>query len=642
MRREAGAGAARRMIRAFTLMALALVGVALGVAHKRGLPDGVARVIMAAIAGPQCAVEAGRVQLSGLQNVRVEGLKVYAKGVVGPAGFECDRAVVRCSLVRALRGKGLVEELHVNQVILRPAFLRPRIEPRGGRATGGALGGRGGRGSYRLSAAMFECAGVRLRDLSCDVDPEALRITARNVRCRVGEAAEGTEPDCRGELLIDAAARTVSGRFETAFDPVGVIPILRFYGLDFTCELINRFGFGSQKPRSEFTFVDSMDAPSDLHADAKLWMENCRYRGVDVMRGDAVVVIDVAPQRTRVSLSPLVVSRPEGVARVDLTVDASEGLVSFNGTSSMDPRALTRLIGIFTNTWADAVVAEGSYRIDSTGVADLRGDSRQFIRTSVRGGRFGVGRFVADEAAFTVLTQGATSRVEQVTGMLYGGTVEGSGLVVAPRDGADAALRYHATGSVRGADFEQLVATARPELGLRELSGRMSLNLDIEGPLGTNWWSEVRGSGDVEVREGRVFMLPVFGGLSGYLARIIPGVDFMLTQRDFSSAFVLEQRRIRSDRISVEGSVLSLQGKGSCGFDRTLDVAVQVKLLKDDPLIAKVVRLITWPLSKLFEFRLTGTLDAPRWYPVNFSGELLEKLGLKNGKDERAGDDIQP
>jgi hypothetical protein len=71
-------------------------------------------------------------------------------------------------------------------------------------------------------------------------------------------------------------------------------------------------------------------------------------------------------------------------------------------------------------------------------------------------------------------------------------------------------------------------------------------------------------------------------------------------------------------------------------------VAVQVKLLKDDPLIAKVVRLITWPLSKLFEFRLTGTLDAPRWYPVNFSGELLEKLGLKNGKDERAGDDIQP
>jgi hypothetical protein len=27
---------------------------------------------------------------------------------------------------------------------------------------------------------------------------------------------------------------------------------------------------------------------------------------------------------------------------------------------------------------------------------------------------------------------------------------------------------------------------------------------------------------------------------------------------------------------------------------------------------------------------------------VNFSGELLEKLGLKNGKDERAGDDIQP
>lgn len=641
MRREAGAGAARRLLGAVALMAAALACAALWVAHTRGLPDGVARVIMSAVAGPQAAVETGRVRLRGLRNVHVEGLKVYARGVVGPAGFECDRAVVRCSPVRAFRGKGWVEELHVNHAILRPAFVRPRGDLGGHAPKEGAASGRG-MGSYRLSAALFECAGVSLRNLLCDVTPEDSRVLARNVRCRVGEAAGGGETDCKGELLIDAAARTVSGSFETGFDPVAVVPILRFYGLDFTCALIGRFGFGAQPPHAEFTFVKPMDVPRKLRVDARLRMENFRYRGVDVTRGDATVVIDLAPERLSVALSPLVVTRPEGEARADLTVDASDGLVRFNGSSSLHPRALARLIGIFTNAWTDAVVVEGDFRIESTGAVDLRGDSRQFIRTSVRGGRFGAGRFAADEAAFTVLTQGATSRVEHASGRLFGGTVEGQGLVVAPR-GGDSAQRYRATASLRDGDFGQLVATAHPGAGVEDMRGRISLNLDLEGPLGSNWWHDVRGIGDVKVREGRVFMLPVFGGLSDYLARIVPGVDFVLSQRDFTSEFVLERQRVRSDRVSVEGNVLSLQGAGSYGFvDGDLDFAAQVKLMKDDPLIAKVVRVITWPLSKLFEFRLTGTLDAPRWYPVNFSGELLEKLGLKDGKDARGGNDIQP
>ena len=31
----------------------------------------------------------------------------------------------------------------------------------------------------------------------------------------------------------------------------------------------------------------------------------------------------------------------------------------------------------------------------------------------------------------------------------------------------------------------------------------------------------------------------------------------------------------------------------------------------------------------LFEFRLRGTVQDPRWYPENFSTDLLEKLGLR-------------
>jgi hypothetical protein len=49
------------------------------------------------------------------------------------------------------------------------------------------------------------------------------------------------------------------------------------------------------------------------------------------------------------------------------------------------------------------------------------------------------------------------------------------------------------------------------------------------------------------------------------------------------------------------------------------------------------LRAITYPLSKLFEFRLKGTVSSPEWYPINFSSELLEKIGLKKSeKEEKA------
>jgi hypothetical protein len=124
-------------------------------------------------------------------------------------------------------------------------------------------------------------------------------------------------------------------------------------------------------------------------------------------------------------------------------------------------------------------------------------------------------------------------------------------------------------------------------------------------------------------------MLPIFGGLTAFLSKVVPGVDFVLGQNDFSADFELRDRSILSEHVAVEGGVFSLQGKGVCGFDGNLNYAVQVKLMREHPLFAKLIRLITWPLSKLFEFRLSGTVAKPEWYPINFSRELLENLGLK-------------
>ena len=61
-------------------------------------------------------------------------------------------------------------------------------------------------------------------------------------------------------------------------------------------------------------------------------------------------------------------------------------------------------------------------------------------------------------------------------------------------------------------------------------------------------------------------------------------------------------------------------------YDINFDV--QVKLLKGHNLGSKFFRALTYPISKLFEFKVRGPISDPNWYPENFSFDLLKKIGI--------------
>ena len=67
---------------------------------------------------------------------------------------------------------------------------------------------------------------------------------------------------------------------------------------------------------------------------------------------------------------------------------------------------------------------------------------------------------------------------------------------------------------------------------------------------------------------------------------------------------------------------MSIRARGSYYFDEKLDFYVRVQLLRKG-VIAKVVNLPTFLVTKLFEFHLGGHLKSPKWRPVNFPKELF-------------------
>jgi hypothetical protein len=234
----------------------------------------------------------------------------------------------------------------------------------------------------------------------------------------------------------------------------------------------------------------------------------------------------------------------------------------------------------------------------------------------------------ADTCSMRMRMQGGSNRVEDIRADICGGSVTGSVEVVRDLEGARPPA-YRVALRADALDFEALAKLWAPrDEGHR---GRFTATLDLGGTVGSEAAGTARGHGFLSVREGRVFALPLFGGLSRILSRVVPGLDFVLRQSDAEAAYTVAGGVVRSEKISVKGDVLSLSGHGEYRFERReLDFHAQVHLMKEHTLVAKLLRVITYPLSKLFEFRVRGTLEEPAWYPVNFSKELLEKIRSGN------------
>jgi hypothetical protein len=335
-----------------------------------------------------------------------------------------------------------------------------------------------------------------------------------------------------------------------------------------------------------------------------------------------------------VRVAPLLVVRDEGMARGGFTVYPNRETVEFDGASTINPAALFRMIGVLTNEIQRSFVFGGPVTIAGKGVVDFGRMRQTDFRTTVTCRNLGCWTLDTEEATFNVGMKGLTNFIENVQGTMYGGRISGSATLIVPY-GSETNLRYRVDAVASGVDFRRLVA-GRIREPKEEYTGQLSGSVRVEGIAGTGCAKTAVGEGAVNIKNGRLFVLPLFGGLSQQIARVIPGVDFVVRQTDGSASFRIRDGKLVSDKALIEGGLLSLSGKGFYALDETLGFDVQIRLLRERSFVAKLLRVPTYVISKIFEFRLRGTLTKPDWYPVNFSWGLGDRLGLGTSRGEKA------
>ena len=315
--------------------------------------------------------------------------------------------------------------------------------------------------------------------------------------------------------------------------------------------------------------------------------------------------------------------RPEGVARGDAHMAFSNQTLRLEQVdSTVDPRAVAKMIGPVAARFLEPFRINGPVHARVDGLLDYCNFSLNRLDAHVVAQRFGYDRWEADAAEFDLAVRGLRFRFTNAVATAYGGQFAGTGVLYPV--GNDATWRYEVDFNARGASLSNLLSASLGQ-PVGDLRGTVDGNARVGGYIGAGTGPTVAGAGHAAVRGGLLFQTKLFSGLSAILAKLIP--DFTLfAQTDASGNFTIRNSRVHSRDVQLQGTVFSAKGAGTYSFAGDLDFRVEVQLLRSGP-VAALVRLATLPVTRLLEFRLTGTFAEPRWRPVNlnpaelFSGE---------------------
>ena len=192
-------------------------------------------------------------------------------------------------------------------------------------------------------------------------------------------------------------------------------------------------------------------------------------------------------------------------------------------------------------------------------------------------------------------------QISELNGTIFSGSVRG---------GADISLakndqRYRATMTVDHVDFPKLT-----DLYFKYKTAVGLMNGHYEW---TGTGSDARtmnGKGEVEVRNGDVFAIPLFGPLSDILNKIMPGVGYRVA-RKAKMSFAIKDGVVRTSDFHVDGGAFGMVGQGNARFlDDKIDFDVRID--------ASGAGFVLTPLYKFFEYKAEGSLKKPDWHPKIF------------------------
>lgn len=615
------------VLRVFLLVCVLIAGCIV-FANTMGIPAPILKNLLTRVNKGRYAVIVDRVKLKGVNSLLIDDVSVYRKHVLGKPLLNASKAIVDFNFLSCLLGKSAITSLLVDGAVLRPK------QGKGSHSYDHEESDK--EYSFPVNIKNGQLYDLRIKNLKFQFNKTGKTIVLSSINADVNRGNYSGKVN--GKLSYNRQKKRVDGKLVTRLDPHAVQTLVSEYNIHFVGKLIKRLQFTRERPRVEFAFFCDLVKKGDIYLSGDFRTRNGSYRGVEFKRADGLFTVSRQNSKLKAELNRLFVVRDEGTANVSFVADPYKKTLDFEAESTLHPMAMARAVGVLTNLLSKQIEFKGDSYIKASGIADYSvTHSNTDLKAEVRADNIAIKPLQCDSGSLNIQMKHRNVTITNIEATAYNGTVLGNiGLEIPLKDKSQPKVKktipYKLNLSLNDADFAVVMKSISSKKQKKPYNGRMSVDLNISGMSGKNLVSSMNGKGACRISDGRVFMLPLFGGLTKFMTKIIPGLDFVLRQSDLKTKFEIKNGLISTDKVAMEGDLFSLKAFGSYMLKGNLDFDVQIKLLKAHTLSGDIVRFITFPISKLFEFSLKGSLDDPHWYPQNFSLDLLEKIGFDKRK----------
>ncbi len=330
-------------------------------------------------------------------------------------------------------------------------------------------------------------------------------------------------------------------------------------------------------------------------------------------------------------VDPLLCTKNSRYVKGWVEIDYFNSLARFDVASTMDPADVEQMINPaldFFGTHLDA--AGGSVLLQAHGRYDWSTMQQTDLTAQLKADRFRMPFIESDQFEAQIRCVGPALSVTNMHFGLCGGS--GGGAFSVELDPAKAARPYSLDLQLKNVGFRQYCSQLYPDKKITA-SGKMNGRIQLAADFSTNFYAAATGGGKVKIKDGQLADLPLFKDFSRLMRKIIPGFDiFSITK--LSGTFTIGDGRISSSDAYFGGNLISADGQGSYSPEQGYDAYIQVQILSET-VADKVMRFLTYPVSKFLEIRLEGPFENPSWRLKRFPKEIsdLFRVGPKTSKE---------
>ena len=283
-----------------------------------------------------------------------------------------------------------------------------------------------------------------------------------------------------------------------------------------------------------------------------------------------------------------------------------------NGWSTADPQAVTRAIGPKTARLMEP------YQFASPPLVRVHGSVPVFnIMTGrdaedadltfeiIRGVPFRWAKLSATNLTGTVRWLKQSLILTRLVAQLYEGNGEGSGYLDFRPVSHDCDFDF--SFAVTNINLHLLAADL--STAKNKLEGQLSGEVVVTNASSMDWHSW-NGGGSAQLRDGMLWDVPIFAFMSPVLNAVSPGLGNSRA-KEAAADFLITNGVITTDSLLIHSTMMRLQYSGTVDLRQNVNAQVTAQLLRNTPVLGPVVSAVLWPVSKIFECRVTGQLGEP-------------------------------